>query len=255
MVLVLQVSLLMAFIVVVLPAFFPRRHLGGRRIQCTSNIRQIGLGILGYADNEGCFPPGTIPNDHPSLDCRLGWGASILPYIDMFEYLCEKGVSDKVAVGCAWDDPIFADLIKDPPGIIRCPEPPRGPSYAAIAGLGTDAPSLQVGHRRAGIFGDTRRVTPADVKDGTSTTMMIAESATVPGPWFAGGRATVRGLDPLRRPYLGPARQFGGRHRGGANVLFADGSARFVRESIDPKVFEAISTMAGGEKISGDWDD
>ncbi len=64
---------------------------------------------------------------------------------------------------------------------------------------------------------------------------------------------TVRGLDPARPPYIGPNGQFGGNHPGGANVLFADGSARFVSDSIDPKIFEAMSTMAGGEKLSADW--
>ena len=34
-----------------------------------------------------------------------------------------------------------------------------------------------------------------------------------------------------------------------ANVAMADGSVRFVRETIDPKVFEAMSTIAGGESI------
>ena len=52
-----------------------------------------------------------------------------------------------------------------------------------------------------------------------------------------------------------PNRQFGGNHPGGANVLFADGSARFISESIDPKVFEALSTMAGGEAVPADFDE
>jgi hypothetical protein len=36
-------------------------------------------------------------------------------------------------------------------------------------------------------------------------------------------------------------------------VAFADGSVRFVRETIDPKVFEALSTIAGGESLPAEW--
>jgi prepilin-type processing-associated H-X9-DG protein len=56
----------------------------------------------------------------------------------------------------------------------------------------------------------------------------------------------VRGLDPAETPYIGAGRQFGGLHDGRAAVAFADGSVRFISESINPKVFEALSTMAGG---------
>ena len=38
-------------------------------------------------------------------------------------------------------------------------------------------------------------------------------------------------------------------------VLMADGSLKFISESIDPKIFEALSTMAGGEAVPADFDD
>ena len=39
------------------------------------------------------------------------------------------------------------------------------------------------------------------------------------------------------------------RHPGGVNVILADSSLRFVDESIDPAVWEALSTIAGGESM------
>ena len=42
------------------------------------------------------------------------------------------------------------------------------------------------------------------------------------------------------------------KHPGGANVGFADGSTRFLRESIVPGTLRALFTIAGGEAISAD---
>ena len=60
----------------------------------------------------------------------------------------------------------------------------------------------------------------------------------------------MRGLDPANPPYIGPSRQFGGLHLGGTWVAMADGSVCWATDATDPKIFEALSTMADGEKVS-----
>ena len=42
------------------------------------------------------------------------------------------------------------------------------------------------------------------------------------------------------------------RHPGGVNVLFADGSTRFVKDTVDPNTWWALGSKAGGEVISAD---
>ena len=86
-----------------------------------------------------------------------------------------------------------------------------------------------------------------DVTDGLSNTMMVIETSVDNGPWTAGGWATVRPLDPARQPYIGAGRQFGGYHRDGVNVLFADGAVRFVRDAVNSRHLESLSTIAGAQ--------
>ena len=122
-------------------------------------------------------------------------------------------------------------------------------SYVGIAGLGSDTPWLPIRHPRAGIFGYDRQTRVNELKDGTSTTMLLAETAVDNGIWSAGGSATVRGLDPSRQPYIGPGLQFGG-----LMVAFADGSVRFIKETIAPKIFEVLSRVAGNEELPSGWE-
>ena len=223
-----------------------RSREAARRSQCVNNLKQIGLAIARYESDLGVYPAGTVANPGLPVARRLGWNYLLAPYLDFRGDFASRELTK------SWDDPSFQSLQSRPPICETCPSKPDGKSasYAAIAGLGVDAPSLPKQDKRAGIFGDNRIVTTADVSDGLANTMMVAESSAPSGPWFAGGRHTVRGLDPARQPYIGVGRQFGGIHREGANVLMADGSVRFVREFVAPKVFEAASTMAGGEKVS-----
>ncbi len=224
----------------------------GHRPHCQWNLRNVVLAILGHVNAENVFPSGTWPNASLPPEKRLSWYASILPYLDAQE-LWEQLDKDQ-----PWDHATNDRIARTRIGVLRCTESEQSPlseptptQYIGVAGVGTDAPFLPKGHLRAGVFGYDRRTTLADIKDGTSQTMMVAESGRVGRSWLAGGPATVRGLDTAELPYIGPGRQFShaGLHASGMNAAFADGSVRFVSDTINPQVLEALSTIAGGETL------
>ena len=41
-------------------------------------------------------------------------------------------------------------------------------------------------------------------------------------------------------------------HPGGCNFAFADGSVRFIKDSVNMLTYQALGTRAGGEVISSD---
>lgn len=230
---------------------------------CLSNLRQLGLGLIWYSAQYDSFPAGTIANDRLPPERRLSWLVVAWAFLDQWSWLLDQSepwdsTTNRVTRGHGIaEKPQAVGRIR----LLTCPAAagaadehmPGWTWYVGVAGVGRDAPELPVGHPRAGIFGYDRRTRVADVRDGVSTTMMLAETASANGPWTAGGPATVRGLDPSRQPYVGRGRQFGGTHRGGVNAAFADGSVRCLSESIDPKVFEALATIAGGETLPAGW--
>ncbi len=240
-----------------------------RRSECVCHLKWAVVALHNYHSESGSFPVGTLPNPALPPERRLGW-----PVV-CFAWLTGSGVSLQVDRSRAWDDPV-----NWPPKIVAdgnitfvgmtpadtfswtsCPDDPASLTktrplpltYVGIAGLGSDAPTLPAGHVRAGVFGYDRVTRLSEITDGTSQTLILAETRRDPGPWMAGGSTSVRGVDPGTRPYFGPNRPFGGYHPGGANVALADGSVRFLRGTIHPKVFESLSTIAGGEPIPSRW--
>ena len=233
---------------------FGRRDVPGAR--CLSNIHNIVLGVLGYESANGVFPAGSWPNPVLEPESRLSWYAQILPQLD------EQVKYDALEKDGPWDSGQNLVMAHERIRMLLCdraalaaPGSPEPASYVGIAGLGKDAARLPKSDSRAGVFGYDRQTTMADIKDGAANTMMIAETGNVGGSWMQAGWATVRGLDRTRQPYIGAGRQFGGQHGPSVLVAMADGSVRRIQATVSPQIFEAISTMAGSEKLPADWAD
>jgi prepilin-type processing-associated H-X9-DG protein len=81
-----------------------------------------------------------------------------------------------------------------------------------------------------------------DIRDGLSNTILVVEANddraavwTKPDDWQYDAEHPMAGL--------------GEAHPAGFNALFADGHVLSLAKDIDPKVFHAMLTIAGGEPI------
>jgi prepilin-type N-terminal cleavage/methylation domain-containing protein/prepilin-type processing-associated H-X9-DG protein len=113
-----------------------------------------------------------------------------------------------------------------------------------------------------GIFWRAQMVVPiAAVTDGTSNTMLAGEALPNTCNWNAWSESNssvattsipINQKVNLNRALPQYCYGFRSQHPGGMNVAFADGSVRYLKETISPLVYRAISTRAGGEVISSD---
>jgi prepilin-type N-terminal cleavage/methylation domain-containing protein/prepilin-type processing-associated H-X9-DG protein len=162
-------------------------------------------------------------------------------------------------------------------------------SYAACYGtLPSGSPPYPGPLIKDGMFHYNSQVRMTDVTDGTSNTLLLGErDARDPclteaksgsinyqtgeyGAWYGPQQYTgASAAVPLN--YQSPAAcltatgaalstyqnlrisAFGSAHSGGANFCLADGSVRFVSNSIALQVLQALATKAGGEVIPGDY--
>lgn len=247
-----------------------------RIASCRWNLGIFARAALSYRDaHGGLYPPGTASDRSVPADRALSWMTLVYSYFDrsnsgslVFNRSApwdspENRVpmvrhshfdEDRNAIGTDYAMPQLYGYHEMLCPTSRVDEESGETHFVGITGLGLDSPRLPQGHARAGMFGYDRQTSANDIKDGLANTMMLVETTEGIGPWIAGGPTTLRAVDPARKPYIGTGRPFGGRHLRGANVAFADGSVQFLRKGINPKVFEALSTVAGGEPLPVRWD-
>jgi len=215
------------------------------------------------------FPRGTLERTPPSTRAgrpyepkqRISWLAELLPYLGPEQASLHRGI-DRTK---SWNDPenqgaattlvpqFLSPNYPQDTWWVRYPgmrEPVAATHYVGIAGIGPDAaeysPEDPATAKKLGVFGYDRITRLQDITDGVAHTIMMAQvPPTHKRPWLAGGGSTVQGVldkDSVR-PFVSP--QPDGKR--GTLVIMADGSVRFVSESIKDDVFKALCTIKGGE--------
>jgi prepilin-type processing-associated H-X9-DG protein len=217
------------------------------RAECINNLRQLTLTIGNYQSQYSRFPTAAETNPDLPMEKRLSWIVAIYPFVEASDVWSRM---DKKKAWDAEENRFAATEVL--PKIVICPGCAAlrtrdyvPTCYVGITGIGRDSLTLPLGEGRAGFFGYERTLKREDVKTRADSILMLVETSQVHGAWTAAGSPTTRGVIPDGSPYIGVGRQFGGNHRRGANVAFADGFVRFVEDNIDPAVWEAMATLSG----------
>jgi hypothetical protein len=233
-------------------------------MQCQNHLKQLGLACHNYASSkDGRLPPGTC-GAATAPEQRFGCLVELLPYIE------EVNLYQSLNREQGWQAAANQKAVARPLRTFCCASDERSgleganhTNYVGIAGDGADAATLPLKNPRCGFFGYSRTVTMADVKDGTSNTLLFLETQRDTGPWAAGGATTVRGIDREDDPLVGKGGAFGhhtgaskwnlGRVPTKATAAMGDGSVRVIPGSISADVLAAAATIAGGEAIDPSW--
>jgi prepilin-type N-terminal cleavage/methylation domain-containing protein/prepilin-type processing-associated H-X9-DG protein len=271
------VALLLALL---LPAVQKIRE-AANRLRCGNHLHQLALALHHYATDLGELPPCTTPGAPP----QHTWVALLLPYLEAqplaAHYHLDHPWDDPVngpAVGTTL--PLL--LCPSAPGGrvvitgagLRLGPVDYQPHYDVDPGLiATGLLGTWRGDNVGAMRWDRRRRL-TDVTDGTAVTLLLVEDAGRPQLWRA-GREVPGGWTP-EAGWAAPdsninldgasadGTTFGGPrainatnvhecysfHPGGAQVVFADGHVRFLREDIPIALFAALVTRAGGEVVA-----
>lgn len=200
-----------------------------RRVQSANNLKQIGLALHDYEEQNGSLPPAAMIDPEGRL--LHGWPSLVWPYVES----TDKFV--KINFSAPWDDPSNQTAIQPQIGFYQNPGVPNQPQPSNLIHYAGNA----------WVLGGELSLKLSDISDGTAHTMIVSEAAGEFRPW----------ADPRnwRDPKLGINRSplgFGSPFPGGASFLFADGSVKFLQNRTNQRVFEAICTPNGGEKVSAD---
>ena len=159
-----------------------------------------------------------------------------MPYVE------QQALYNRFKLDEPWDSPHNKELIKEIPPVFVCPDranvEPGTTTYRVFVGAGA-------------LFEKGQDTGIQQITDGTSNTLMIAES-TDAVPWTKPDAELPfdpAQVDPEAKPSLFGE---GSLHPGGFNAAMADGSVRFFKTTINFNVFRALITRAGGEVIDAD---
>jgi hypothetical protein len=270
---IVGVAVVVGLLGVLVPALLHSRE-SSVRLQCANNLKQIGLGFHSHHDALGIFPTGGQDRAAPRVmrgsqgpafgpDQNWGWAYQVLPFLGQ---------------DALWMGPDDGVVAGTPVKVYFCPAR-RQPQviagramldYAGISGGTTwfnspDQDGMVVQVRRPDGAPLNRPVRLADVTDGVSNTLMVAEKrlnvAALGLPQDDDGDGYVAGFDADTMRYAGGPPlpdcitgtgdlRLGSSHPGYFLGVLADGSVRGFSYDLDLEgVFRPLCSRNDGQEF------
>lgn len=201
------------------------------RTQGVNNLKQLGLAFHNYESAYTNFP-GNI-TDKKTGKALLSWRVAILPFIE------QDNLYRQFKLDEPWDSEHNLKIAKiaiklyTPPGQ-QVQQDSQGNCLTPYQGLAGPSGLLEPG----------KKIRLADITDGTSNTILLVEAKNL----VIWTKPDDVPFDP-KAGFAEPEKVFGGLSPNGFNSLFADGSVRFISNSIDKKILKALFTRNGGERV------
>ncbi len=288
--LLVVIAIIGILIALLLPAVQAARE-AARRMQCTNNIKQLGLALHGYHCAMGVFPAPTSAAETPGSNwgsTSLSIHALLLPYVE------QQALYDEVDPEKTYDAGGNYEVGKKVPSSFTCPSDGQQPfdeapplvhqttNYLGVMGAGLNGNVVDLEDTTCGDYYTDGVLCPniyrriADIRDGTSNTLAFGERignlrSWVKGVWDQQSSQNMACVfcsknirwpinsDPDVLTYSSTLQlndfYFASRHPGGANFALADGSVHFISETIQLEAYQHLATVNGGEvnQAINDW--
>ena len=224
-----QAAVIVILVALLLPAVQAART-AARRNDSLAHLRDFAIALQNYHDTKGEFPAhASYSEDGKPL---LSWRVHLLPYMEEVQLYRQFHLDEP------WDSEHNKQLIAKMPDIFQSPSSPLERAdgktlYMAPIGKGfvMDGTKDGVGIRQ--------------ITDGTSKTIVVVEANPE--------KAVIwTKPDDLKVDLENPADGLGGLYAGVFQAAFADGFAKGISNSLDPKILKGLFTRNGREVFNSD---
>jgi len=141
--LLVVIAIIGVLVSLLLPAIQAARE-AARRMSCSNNLKQMGLGLHLYHDVHNVMPPGAVPDAilraetdwQPVLNDSglFGWGAVILPHIEQRPLYDQLGVDNNATIDALKD--LTPTPLRTILPVYRCPSDDAPDFNDRLTGLG-----------------------------------------------------------------------------------------------------------------------